>query len=82
MARKITGTVVSTSMDKTASVRVSRSRVHPTYRKNYTVSKKYLVHDADNACAVGDKVEITETKPTSKNKRWRVSNVLEKGEKV
>lgn len=82
MARKITGLVVSTAMDKTASVRVSRSRSHPIYRKNYTVSKKYLAHDENNDCTVGDKVEITETSPRSKRKSWTVSEILEKAKKV
>lgn len=82
MARKITGSVVSTGMDKTASVRVTRSRIHPLYRKNYKVSKKYLAHDESNACSVGDVVEITETTPLSKRKRWAVSEILEKAKKI
>lgn len=82
MARKVTGLVVSTGMDKTAGIRVSHSRTHPLYRKNYTVSKKYLAHDEDNRCVVGDKVEITETIPRSKRKCWEVTEILEKAKKV
>jgi len=66
------GVVVSDKMDKTVVVSVSRFVKHPLYGKFYKVSKKYKAHDEDNACKVGDKVEIVETRPISKDKRFKV----------
>ena len=66
------GVVVSDKMDKTIVVSVSRFIKHPLYGKFYKVSKKYKAHDADNKFKVGDKVEIVETRPLSKDKRHRV----------
>ena len=71
--RQFTGTVVSDKMDKTIVVKVDRTRVHPRYKKRYTVSKKYKVHDAENKFKVGDKVSFVECRPLSKEKRWRLS---------
>lgn len=70
--RTLTGTVVSDAMDKTIVVSVSRTKVHPKYKKRYTVSKKYHVHDEKNSHAVGDTVTFVETRPLSRHKRWRV----------
>jgi len=66
------GVVVSDKMDKTIVVSVSRFIKHPLYGKFYKVSKKYKAHDEDNKYKVGDKVEIVETKPISKDKHFKV----------
>lgn len=68
------GVVVSDKMDKTVVVSVSRFIKHPLYGKFYKVSKKYKAHDEENVCKVGDKVEIVETRPYSKDKRFKVVN--------
>ncbi len=72
------GTVVSNKMDKTVTVRVERVMQHPLYRKVVRRSKKYMVHDENNECRVGDVVKIMETRPLSKRKRWRVVEILER----
>lgn len=69
--RRLRGLVVSTKMAKTIVVRVDRRVAHPKYEKYYTVSKKFKVHDEHGAAHVGDVVEIEETRPLSKEKRWR-----------
>lgn len=66
------GVVVSDLMDKTVVVRVDRVRIHPKYKKRYTLSKKYKVHDEKNQFKVDDKVSFVECRPLSKDKRWRV----------
>ena len=66
------GVVVSDKMDKTVTVSVSRFIKHPLYGKFYKVSKKYKAHDENNASKVGDMVEIMETRPISKDKRFKV----------
>ncbi len=66
------GVVVSDKMDKTVVVSVSRFVKHPKYGKFYNISKKYKAHDEDNKYKIGDKVEIVETKPISKDKRFKV----------
>ena len=66
------GVVTSDKMDKTVVVSVSRFVKHPLYGKFYKVSKKYKAHDENNAYKIGDKVEIVETKPISKDKRFKV----------
>jgi small subunit ribosomal protein S17 len=70
--RKFNGVVVSDKMDKTITVSVESVKVHPKYKKRYTVSKKYKVHDEKNLYKEGDKVEFLECRPLSKDKRWRV----------
>ena len=70
--RILSGKVIKKSGDKTVSVLVTRQTTHPIYKKIIRVSKKYLVHDADNAIAVGENVQIQETKPLSKNKSWEI----------
>lgn len=72
--RRLQGVVVSNKMDKTAVVRVDRTVVHPKYLKRYTVSKRYKAHDAENTAEVGQEVTIEETRPLSKDKRWRLVN--------
>ena len=74
--RQLLGTVVKNSGSKTVSVIVERKVKHPVYGKYVKKSKKYLVHDANDDCKVGDTVIIFETKPLSKNKNWSVNTVL------
>jgi small subunit ribosomal protein S17 len=74
------GRVVSTKMDKTVVVAVEARKVHPLYKKAIRVVKKYKAHDADNACKIGDTVRIIETRPLSKDKRWRVAEIVSKKE--
>ena len=70
--RRLIGTVVSTKMMKTVSVRVDRTVIHPKYGKRYAVSAKYLAHNESPEIQAGDKVVIEETRPLSALKRWRV----------
>jgi small subunit ribosomal protein S17 len=72
-----TGLVVSNKMDKTVVVRVQRKVQHPLYKKTVVRSNRFKAHD-DVGCDVGDTVEIMETRPLSKEKRWRVTRILEK----
>ena len=78
--RTQTGTVVSNKMDKTAAVRISRYVKHPLYGKYLRRSTKVLVHDEDNACQEGDVVSITECRPISKRKSWRLVEVIERAD--
>src|ERR1700759_831473 len=78
MAKQIIGTVSSSKGDKTIVVTVQTRKTHPLYRKQYTVSKKFMAHDEKNEAQVGDKVEITETRPLSARKRFILSRILEK----
>ncbi len=82
MERKLrkerTGTVVSSKMDKSITVRVDRKLKHPVYGKFMRKSKKFTAHDEKNECGVGDVVKIMETRPLSKQKRWRLVEVIEK----
>jgi small subunit ribosomal protein S17 len=59
-------------MDKTVVVQVARVKEHPIYRKKYAVTTNFKAHDADNSCQIGDVVEIVETAPISRDKRWVV----------
>jgi len=72
------GVVVSNKMDKTVVVAVHRLVKHPRYKKYVKRRAKYKAHDEQNGCNVGDRVLITETRPLSKDKRWRVRQILEK----
>lgn len=72
------GIVASDKMDKTVVVRVESRTRHPLYGKITKSSKKYKAHDENNEAKIGDKVLITETRPLSKEKRWRVVEILEK----
>jgi small subunit ribosomal protein S17 len=74
------GTVVSDKMDKTIVVNVETRMPHPLYGKIVRRSKRYMAHDEDNQCRVGDLVRIMETRPLSRNKRWRLVEVVEKAE--
>ncbi|MFT9101704.1 MAG: 30S ribosomal protein S17 [Lacticaseibacillus paracasei] len=72
------GRVVSDKMDKTITVEVSTVKMHPAYGKRMKYSKKYYVHDEDNTAKTGDIVRIAETRPLSRNKRFRLLNIVEK----
>ena len=72
------GTVISDKMDKTVVVRVQTLKQHPLYRKVITHSSKFKAHDEQNTCSVGDRVRIMETRPLSREKRWRVVEIVEK----
>lgn len=72
------GVVVSNKMDKTIVVKVERLMKHPLYKKYIKQTKKFYAHDEANDANIGDTVEITETRPLSKNKRWRLSNIVER----
>jgi len=73
-----TGVVISDKMDKSVVVQVDRLVRHPMYKKYVRRRAKYVAHDETNSCKVGDRVLIRETRPFSKTKRWRVSEVLVK----
>ena len=79
--KQLTGIVVGNRMDKTAKVLVSRLKKHRTYKKYIKSHKTYMVHDPKNACQIGDKVKIIESRPVSKMKRWQVIELLEGGVK-
>ena len=72
------GIVVSNKMDKTVVVVVQRLVKHPMYKKYVKRRSKYKAHDEQNRCAIGDRVLIAETRPLSKDKRWRVRTIVEK----
>jgi small subunit ribosomal protein S17 len=72
------GYVVSDKMDKTVVVEVEDRVKHPKYAKVIRRTRKYKAHDGDNACGVGDRVRLMETRPISATKRWRVTEILEK----
>ena len=72
------GIVVSDKMDKTVVVLEETMRLHKIYKKRVKTSKRYKAHDEKNECGVGDRVRIMETRPLSKDKRWRVVTILEK----
>jgi small subunit ribosomal protein S17 len=75
-----TGTVVSTKMDKTVVVRIDRSKRHRLYGKTLRVTRRYKAHDEKNECNLGDLVRIAETRPLSREKRWRVVEIVQKGD--
>ncbi len=70
--RRFEGVVVSDRMTKTRVVRVDRVKMHPKYRKQFVVSRKFKVHDEQNQFRVGDRVWFEECRPYSKDKRWRI----------
>ncbi len=72
------GIVVSNKMDKSIVVAVQRKERHPMYGKFVRKTSKFMAHDSENACNIGDKVSITETRPLSKNKCWRLTEILER----
>jgi len=80
--RKVRIGVVVSKMDKTVVVRVTREFRHPLYGKRVKKSKKYMAHDENNECRIGDIVKIMETRPLSKRKRWRVVEIIERAKRV
>ena len=72
------GTVLSDKMDKTIVVAVEDSYRHPLYKKTMKRTYKLKAHDENNECGIGDTVEVMETRPLSKDKRWRLVNIIEK----
>ena len=76
MARKLEGQVVSVKTEKTAVVLVTRTKIHPIYRKRFIQSKRYLVHDPDNQAKVGQNVTIIESRPISARKRWKLDKIV------
>jgi small subunit ribosomal protein S17 len=77
-SREITGVVVSNAMDKTIVVRTESFVKHPVFQKYIRRYVKYKAHDEDNQCQVGDKVMIVESRPLSRDKRWRMREILER----
>ncbi|MGB9629237.1 MAG: 30S ribosomal protein S17 [Thermodesulfobacteriota bacterium] len=76
--KTLTGLVISDKMDKTVVVLVNRLVLHPTYKKYIRKKKKVKAHDEKNECRVGDRVQLIETRPLSREKRWRVKQILER----
>jgi len=75
--RKVrTGVVISNKMDKTVVVEVSRTVMHPVYKKFIRRRKRFMAHDERNVCRIGDEVMIVETRPLSRHKNWRVRKVV------
>jgi len=72
------GTVVSDKMEKSAVVRVSRTIQHPLYKRTMKQTKKYKIHDEANECRVGDRIRLIECRPISKDKCWRLLDVVQK----
>jgi small subunit ribosomal protein S17 len=72
------GVVVSNKMDKTISIAVERRLKHPIYGKFVKKTKKFMAHDENNECQVGDLVRIMETRPLSRHKRWRLAEIIER----
>ena len=76
--RQVVGVVVSNKMNKTVIVSIERLVKHPMYQKYIRRQTKFAAHDETNACRIGDKVQIIESRPLSRSKRWRVSKIVEK----
>jgi len=76
--KSLAGTVVSNKMEKTALVRVERLTKHRTYGKYIRRRSKFMAHDPQNRCQVGDKVRMVESRPISKRKRWQVIEIIKK----
>lgn len=75
--KTLTGTVVSTKMDKTVVVTVETWKKHRLYHKRLRRTTRYKAHDPNNVCKLGDTVRLVETRPLSKEKRWRVTEILQ-----
>jgi small subunit ribosomal protein S17 len=78
--RNLVGRIQSDKMDKTVVVVTMRVKLHPVYKKYIRVRKRYKAHDEENQFRIGDRVEIVETRPMSKDKRWRVSRLIARQE--
>ena len=79
--RRLEGVIVSDKMQKTVVVEVTRFKKHPKYLKYYKVSRRFKAHDEENVYKTGDKVLIEETRPTSKDKRWKVVTKIDTAER-
>jgi small subunit ribosomal protein S17 len=77
---RLSGVVISDAMDKTVNVLVERRFMHKRFKKIIKRSKKFMAHDAENQCRVGDKVRIRESRPLSRHKRWVVEEILDRKE--
>lgn len=82
MKRQVEGTIVSNKMDKTVVVQVERLVKHALYKKYIRRRSTFSAHDDGNQCQIGDRVVITESRPLSKTKRWRVSRIIEKAVQI
>ncbi len=80
MARNIIGTVVSDKADKTIVLATTVRKTHPLYKKQYSRTTRYIAHDENNEAKVGDKVEVTETRPISARKRLKLVKIIERAE--
>lgn len=78
--RVLIGRVLSNRMKQTVVIQVERRKAHPLYGKVITDRKKYKAHDEDNACQIGDLVKVIEARPMSREKRWLVTEILEKAQ--
>lgn len=78
MAKTLIGTVSSTAPNKTIVITIQTRKTHPIYKKQYTVNSKYMAHDEENTCKVGDKVSIIETRPLSARKRYTLQNIIQR----
>lgn len=76
--RERIGVVVSNNMEKSIVIAVKQKIKHPIYGKFVNKTSKFMAHDAENSCNVGDTVKISETRPMSKNKRWRLIEIIER----
>jgi small subunit ribosomal protein S17 len=76
--KTLVGRVVSDKMQKTIVIQIESRKLHPLYKKYITRSKKVKAHDEQNQCAIGDLVRVVESRPMSKDKRWRLVEILEK----
>ena len=77
-----TGEVISDKMDKTIVVKVERRFSHPVYKKTVKRSQNFKAHDEKNECKVGDRIRIIETRPVSRDKRWRVLEIVERAQET
>ncbi|MDR0887164.1 MAG: 30S ribosomal protein S17 [Candidatus Nomurabacteria bacterium] len=80
MARTLTGVVSSDLRDKTLTVVVTSRETHPIYRKQFTITRKYTAHDEKNVAKKGDFVQISESRPISKTKTWKLDKIIKKSE--
>jgi small subunit ribosomal protein S17 len=78
MAKTLIGSVTSNAADKTIVITVQTRKTHPLYKKQYTVTSKYMAHDENNECKIGDRVSIVETRPLSARKRYTLNEIIER----
>lgn len=78
--KTITGIVVSDKMDKTIVVQTETLKTHLVYKKRFKKTTKFKAHDENNECGIGDRVKLMETRPLSKDKRWRLVEIIEKAQ--